>query len=63
MPNGTNSIAAKRTSDDSFDATLKKDGKVVGTSVLKVSKDETVKSKGTNTTGVKAHDVQVYDKR
>jgi hypothetical protein len=66
MPNGANSIAAKRTSDDSFEATLKKDGKVVGTSVVKVSKDgkvTTVESKGTNTAGVKTHDVQVYDKQ
>lgn len=66
MPSGADTIAAKRTGENSFEATLKKDGKVIGTSVVKVSTDgkvTTVESKGTNAAGVKTHDIQVYDKQ
>jgi hypothetical protein len=66
MPSGADTISAKRIDSNNFEATLKKGGKVIGTSKVTVSKDgmvTTVESKGTNAAGVKTHDVQVYDKQ
>jgi hypothetical protein len=66
MPSGADTISAKRIDSNNFEATLKKGGKVIGTSKVAVSKDgmvTTVESKGTNAAGVKTHDVQVYDKQ
>ncbi len=66
MPSGADTISAKRTDSHHFVATLKKDGKVVGTSKVAVSKDgkvTTVDSTGTDAAGKKEHDVQVYDKQ
>jgi hypothetical protein len=47
-------------------ATLKKAGKVIGTSKVTVSKDgtvTTVDSTGSSASGAKEHDLQVYDKQ
>jgi hypothetical protein len=66
MPAGADSISAKRTDSNHYVATLKKDGKVVGTSKVTVSKDgkvTTVDATSTAASGVKEHDVQVYDKK
>jgi len=66
MPSGADTISAKRTDSNHYVATLKKDGKVVGTSKVTVSRDgkvTTVDSTSTTATGVKEHDVQVYDKQ
>ncbi len=66
MPAGADSISAVRKGDSSFEATLKKGGKVIGTSKVTVSKDgtvTTVETHGTNAAGAKTHDVQVYDKQ
>ena len=66
IPSGADSISAKRTDSNHFVATLKKDGKVMGTSKVTVSKDgkvTTVDSTGTTATGAKAHDLQVFDKK
>ncbi len=66
MPAGADTISAKRKDNNSFEATLKKGGKVIGTSKVTVSKDgtvTTVETHGTNAAGVKAHDVQVYEKQ
>ena len=66
MPTGADTISAKRTDANHFEATLKKAGKVIGTSSVTVSKDgkvTTVDGTGTNAAGVKTHDVQVYDKQ
>ncbi len=66
MPSGADTISAKRLDANSFEATLKKGGTVIGTSKVTVSKDgkvTTVESKGTNSAGVKTHDVQVFDKQ
>lgn len=66
MPSGADTISAKRLNPNEFEATLKKAGKVIGTSKVTVSKDgkvTTVESKGTNAAGVKTHDVQVFDKQ
>jgi hypothetical protein len=66
MPTGADTISAKRTGSHSFEATLKKGGKVIGTSKVEVSKDgkvTTVESKGTNPAGKPEHDKQVFDKQ
>lgn len=66
IPSGADTISAKRTDPHHFAATLKKDGKVIGTSKVEVSKDgktTTVDSTGTNAAGAKVHDVQVFDKQ
>ena len=66
MPSGAETISAKRLDANTFEATLKKGGKTIGTSKVTVSKDgktTTVESNGTNAAGVKTHDVQVYDKQ
>lgn len=66
MPSGADTISAKRIDSNNFEATLKAGGKAIGTSKVTVSKDgkvTTVESTGTNSTGGKVHDVQVYDKQ
>jgi hypothetical protein len=66
IPSGADSISAKRINSNHYEATQKKGGKVVGTSKVSVSKDgkvTTVDASGTNASGVKFHDVQVYDKQ
>ncbi len=66
IPNGADTISAKRTDANHYVATLKKGDKLIGTSKVTVSKDgkvTTVDSTGTTATGAKAHDVQVYDKQ
>jgi hypothetical protein len=66
MPAGADTIAATRTDSNHFVATLKKGGKVIGTSKVTVSSDgkvTTVDSTGTTATGAKMHEVQVYDKQ
>lgn len=66
MPQGADTISAKRTDSNHYAATLKKGGKVVGTAKVSVSKDgkvTTVDSTGTTASGAKGHDVQVYDKK
>jgi hypothetical protein len=66
MPSGADTISAKRLDSNTFEATLKKGGNIIGTSKVTISKDgkvTTVESKGTNAAGVKTNDVQVYDKQ
>jgi hypothetical protein len=66
MPAGADSISVKRVDANNYEATLKKGGKVVGTSKVTVSTDgkvTTVEANGTNAAGAKTHDVQVYDKQ
>ncbi len=66
MPSGADSISAKRIDSNTFDATLKQGGKVIGTSKVEVSQDgkvTTVTSKGTNATGQATNDVSVYNKQ
>ena len=66
MPTGADTISATRTDSNHFVATLKKAGKVIGSSEVTVSKDgktTTVDAKGTTAAGVKTHDVQVFDKQ
>lgn len=66
MPTGADTISAKRTDASHYVAILKKGGKVIGTAKVSVSKDgktTTVDATGTTPTGVKTHDVQVYDKQ
>jgi hypothetical protein len=66
IPSGADTISATRKDPSTFEATLKKGGKVIATSKVTVSKDgkvTTVDSKGTNAAGVNTHDVQVYDKQ
>jgi hypothetical protein len=66
MPAGADSISAKKIDANNYEATLKKGGKVIGTSKVSVSTDgkvATVDASGTNAAGAKTHDVQVYDKQ
>jgi hypothetical protein len=66
MPAGADSISAKKIDANNYEATLKKGGKVVGTSKVTVSTDgkaTTVDATGANAAGAKTHDVQVYDKQ
>lgn len=66
MPAGADTISAKRVDANHFAATLKKGGKVIGTSTVAVSADgkvTTVDSTGTNAAGAKTHDVQVFEKQ
>jgi hypothetical protein len=66
VPNGADTVSAKRINANSYEATLKKGSKVLGTSKVTVSKDgkvTTVDSQGMTAAGVKTHDVQVYDKQ
>ncbi len=66
VPNAADTVSAKRINASSYEATLKKGSKVLGTSKMTVSKDgkvTTVDSQGMTAAGVKTHDVQVYDKQ
>jgi hypothetical protein len=66
MPSGADNISVKRIDSNTFDATLKQGGKVIGTSKVEVSeggKVTTVTSKGTNATGQATNDVSVYNKQ
>ena len=66
IPSGADTISAKRTDANLYVATLKKAGKVIGTSKVTVSKDgtvTTVDSTGSSASGAKEHDLQVYDKQ
>ena len=59
-------VAVKRINDSTFEATLKKAGKVVSTSTRTISKDGkvmTVKTKGTNAKGEKINNTLVFDKQ
>ena len=66
MPQGADTISAKRTDSNHYVATLKKGGKVIGSAKVSVSKDgkvTTVDSTGTTASGAKGHELQVYDKK
>lgn len=66
MPSGADNISAKKVDANHYEATLKKGGKVIGTSMVTVSEDgktTTVDATGTTAAGAKTHDVQVYDKQ
>ena len=66
MPGGADSISAKRIDSNTFEATSKQGGKVIGTSKVEVSQDgklTTVTSKGSNATGQPTNDVSVYNKQ
>lgn len=65
MPSGADMICAKRADSNHYVATLKKGGKVIGTSKVAVSKDGKVTTVNATTTasGAKEHDLQVYDKK
>lgn len=66
MPSGADSISAKRTDDHHYVASIKKGGKEIGMSKVTVSADgktTTVDSTGTNASGAKVHEVQVFDKQ
>jgi hypothetical protein len=65
MPYDADQIAIKRLSSHKFSATLKKDGKVIGTSISTVSSDgktTTLNGKGT-IDGKAVSSTQVYDKQ
>jgi hypothetical protein len=65
MPYGADHIAIKRVGSNKFSATLKKDGKIVGTSTSTVSQDgktTTLVGKGT-LDGKAVSSTQVYDKQ
>lgn len=66
IPSGADSISIKRVDDHHYLATVKKGGKEVATSKASVSADgktTTVDSTGTNASGAKVHEVQVFDKQ
>ncbi len=66
IPNGADTISAVRSDANHYVATLKKAGKVVGTSKVSISADgktTTVDSTGTTATGVPEHDIQIWDKQ
>ena len=66
MPSGADTVSAKRIDANTFDATMKQGGKVIGTSKVEVTLDgkvTTVTSKGTNATGQATNDVSVYTKQ
>jgi hypothetical protein len=61
-----NSIALKRIDTDTIEATIKKDGMVMGTSRTVISHDgqtRTLTSKGKNAAGQDVNNVVVYDKQ
>jgi hypothetical protein len=65
-PSGADSVSAKKTDANHYEATLKKGGKVVSTGKVSVSADgkvTTVDSSGTNAAGAKTHDMLVYDRQ
>jgi hypothetical protein len=64
--NGADTVAVKRIDANNIHATSKKDGKVLYTTRLVVSKDGkvmTITSKGTNASGQSFNNVSVYDKQ
>lgn len=66
IPSGADAISIKRVDDNHYVATIKKGGKEVATSKASVSADgktTTVDSTGTNASGAKVHEVQVFDKQ
>jgi len=66
MPAGADTVAATRTDANHFVATLKKGGKVLGTSKVAISSDgkvTTVEATATTASGAKMHETQVYDKQ
>ena len=66
MPGGADAISIKRTDANTFDATLTKAGKVIGTAKSEISKDgkvTTVTSQGTNGDGQATTSSVVYDKQ
>jgi len=66
MPAGADTISAKRIDANTYEATTKKGGKVLGTAKVAVSKDgktTTVETTGVTAAGVKTHDVQIYNKQ
>jgi hypothetical protein len=65
MPYGADEISIKKVTPHSYRATLKRGGKVVGTSQAVVSKDgktTTLTGKGTDASGTAASMTAVYDK-
>jgi hypothetical protein len=65
-PGGSDTIAFKRIDAFTFEATLKKAGKVVVTNQLVVSKDGkvmTLNAKGTTASGQPVNDVVVFDRQ
>jgi hypothetical protein len=65
-PYSADHIAIKRINSHSYSATLKKDGKIVGTSTATVSKDgktTTVAGKGKDAKGNSLEATQVYEKQ
>ena len=65
-PSGADTVSAKKTDANHYEATLKKGGKVVSTGKVSVSADgkvTTVDSSGTNAAGAKTHDMLVYDRQ
>jgi hypothetical protein len=66
MPYGADQIAIKRVNAHTFSATLKKDGKVIGTSRSVVSHDgktTTLIAKGTGADGKAVSSTQIYEKQ
>jgi len=66
VPYGADHIAIKQVNSHMTSATLKKEGKIVGTTSATVSHDgkmATLTSKGTSATGKQVKSVAVYDKQ
>jgi hypothetical protein len=66
MPGGADAISIKRTDGNTFEATLTKAGKVIGTAKSEISKDgrvTTVMARGTNADGQATTSSAVYDKQ
>jgi hypothetical protein len=66
MPYGADHIAIKRIDSHTFSATLKKDGKVIGTSRSVVAHDGktmTLTGKGTDASGKAVSSTQIYEKQ
>jgi hypothetical protein len=66
MPGGADAITIKRTDANTFEATLTKSGKVVGTAKSEISKDgkvTTVTAQGTDGDGRATTSSAVYDKQ
>ena len=66
MPGGADAISIKRIDASTFEATLTKAGKVIGTAKSEISKDgkvTTVTAQGTNAEGQATTSSAVYDKQ
>ena len=66
MPGGADAISIKRTDANTFEATLTKGGKVIGTAKSEISKDgkvTTVTAQGTNADGLATSSSAIYDKQ